>query len=126
MNANNPYQKYRALSVGTMTPGELIILLYEELFLHIQRAVCHIQQKKIAETHTSIIKAENIVSYLTDILDYNYPVSGQLLPVYQFIHTRLVSANISKDPDMLTELLPLIGELKTAWQQAEKQIHLNR
>ena len=39
MEQNSVYQQYRVSSVNTLTPEELLILLYEELSLNIQKAV---------------------------------------------------------------------------------------
>jgi len=122
MESNSQYQKYRTLSVNTLTPGERIILLYEELFLQINRAVLHIQNDKVGDAHHNIIKAENIILYLVDILDLNYPISKELLRLYDYIYIQLVNANTMKDATMLQALLPFITELKETWQQAEKNI----
>lgn len=119
MSYTNPYQQYKAQSINTLTPGELLIMLYDHMILCINKSILSIKNKKIIEAHENIIKAENIVLYLIDILDMSYPVSKDLLQLYDFLNKQLILANAKKDENILKELLPLISELKTTWQQAD-------
>lgn len=122
MDLSNQYQKYRATSISTLTPEELLIFLYEELSLCINQAILKIKQKKLSDAHNSIIKAENIVQYLIDILDLNYPISDNLLKIYGYLYEELISANTLKDENILKKILPFVTELKSTWQQAEKEV----
>ena len=122
IEAYNPYQKYREQSINTLTPEELLILLYEELTICIHKSIIHITNKKIGDAHNSIIKAENIIIYLIDILDMNYPISNDLLQIYEFIYIQLVNANAKKELALLQQILPLIADLKNTWQTAEKEL----
>lgn len=123
MPASNPYAKYRATSIQTLTPGELIVLLYEEAILSANRAVYHLKANKISDAHDAIIKAENIVLYLMEILDMSVPISQQLFELYEFIYKQLVKANTEKSIPLLGEVVSLLNELKDTWRQAETDIH---
>ncbi|MDD4798286.1 MAG: flagellar export chaperone FliS [Clostridia bacterium] len=122
IEAYNPYQKYREQSISTLAPEELLILLYEELTVCIHKSILHITNKRIADAHNSIIKAENIIVYLIDILDMNYPISNDLLQVYEFIYIQLVNANAKKETALLQPIIPLIADLKDTWQAAGKKL----
>lgn len=122
MDLNNQYQKYRAASVATLTPEELLIFLYGELSLNINRGILKIQKKSLSEAHNHIMKAQSIVQYLMDILDLSYPISNELLKLYDFLYSRLVQANIRKDEAILKEVLSMVTELKDTWQQAGEKI----
>lgn len=119
MPATDPYKKYREQSVNTMTPGELIVLLYEEAAMSINKAKNYISKNDTCEAHNSIIKAENIFLYLMDSLDMNYPISQNLLLLYDYLYNRLVTANLEKNADILQEVLSKTVELKDTWKQAE-------
>jgi flagellar protein FliS len=119
MNASNQYKQYQSQAINTLTPGELLIILYDQLILCINKAVLNIKNKKINETHNNIIKAQNIILYLIDILDMSFPISKELLQLYEYIYKQLISANVAKDEKILKEILPLISELKNTWQQAD-------
>ena len=41
----------------------------------------------------------------------------QLYKVYQFIHDKLVEANLKKDIKILQEVLPLIEDIKDLWHE---------
>lgn len=113
------YQNYRKQSVNTMTPGELIVLLFEEAAMSINQAASCIKARKMGEAHNAIIRSQNIFLYLIDSLDFSYPISRDLLNCYKYICDRLLEANLHKDNAILLELLTMTTELKGAWQGAE-------
>jgi flagellar protein FliS len=111
--------KYKSISVGTMTPGELVVLLYEEAAFSVNRAIFQINHKKLFDANKSIVKAENIILYLMRILDMRYPVANQLLPLYDFLYSQLVEANVHKDIEQLSKTARLLSELRDTWHEAE-------
>lgn len=122
MDNNNQYQKYRDISVYTSTPGERVIILYDEAIMQINRAILHIRKKEIGHAHDNIVKAEKIILYMIDILDLRYPISQDLLNFYKFIYLQLIEANVHKDEDRLQKTLTYVKELKETWQQIEIEI----
>ncbi|OJU16839.1 MAG: flagellar export chaperone FliS [Clostridiales bacterium 43-6] len=113
-------QKYQEQYVNTLTPGELLVLLYNEALKNINKAIFFINNKKIMEAHNCIIKAETIFLSLMGDLDFNYPVSKNLLTLYEYLYNSLVNANMEKNTETLTAVLNMTTELRDAWQQAEK------
>jgi len=122
MESNNQYKKYRDISVYTSTPGERVILLYDETLMQINRAILHIRKNEIGAAHNNIIKAEKIILYMIDILDLRYPISQDLLKFYKYIYLQLVDANVAKDENILQKILVYVKELKDIWQQVEKEV----
>jgi len=122
MEYNNQYQKYRDISVYTSTPGERVIILYDEAVMQINRAILHIRKKELGAAHDNIIKAEKIFLYMIDILDLRYPISEDLLKFYRFIYLQLIEANAHKDEEKLQKILAYVKELKETWQQIEIEI----
>jgi flagellar protein FliS len=121
MDMSNQYQNYRATSISTFTPEELLIFLYNELSLYIHQAILKIKKNNLPDAHNSIIKAENIIQYLMDILDLNYPIADELLKLYSYMYKQLIQANIRKDESVLKEILSFVTELKDTWQQAQQK-----
>jgi flagellar protein FliS len=119
------YQMYQQQSVYTLTPGELIVLLYDEAIMCMNKAIMRIKQKNICESHNSIVKAQNIFLYLIDNLDMRYPISKNLLSLYDFISNQLVKANVQKNYILLEEVLSIATELRNTWKEAEKINHIN-
>ncbi len=123
VTTTNIYAMYKTQTVQTMTPGELIVLLYEELGLRINRAILQIKRQKWEDAHKSIVRAEEIVLYLTEILDLNYPIADELLKLYEFMYRQLVQANGDKGIPLLEDVAKIAGQLKEVWKEAES---LNR
>lgn len=113
------FKKYKEQQIYTLTPGELIVLLYDEAAKNINLAILNIQKKNIQEAHNRILKTEKIFLYLMECLDMSIPFSKGLLPMYQSIYSGLSKANIKKDVAMLEQLLKITVDLKDAWQKAE-------
>ncbi len=125
MAASNPYNQYKEQAIMTMTPGEQIIVLYEECIKMLNHAVFYIEEKKdMEEADKAIKKVQRIIHYLDGILDHKYEISSNLHMLYDYFIRTLVQANIRKRSEVLKPLIPLITELKDAFAQAEKKIHM--
>lgn len=114
------YKKYKEQSILTLSPNELVTLLFDEIIKNINKAIFCINSKKTNDAHNNIIKAENIFLYLIDNLDMKFPISKELLKLYDYIYNRLIQANVKKDTEILEEILDMASELKSTWAQADK------
>jgi flagellar protein FliS len=119
MNTYQPYQKYKNLAVNTLSPTELLVLLYEQLDLNLNRAVNAVNSGSPSEAHRFIMRAQDIVMYLVEILDMRYPISRDLLKLYGYLNDQLIRANSKKDPNLLSEIRSTINGLKDIWKQAD-------
>ncbi len=125
MAVSNPYKQYKEQSIMTMTPGELVILLYDETLKSINQAIFYIEDQKDNEKAEGAIKrAQRIIHYLDGILDYNYDISINLHSLYDFFIRTLVKSNIRKRSEVIKPLIPMIEELRDSFQQAEKKVHM--
>ena len=113
------YSKYKNLYVTSLTPGEQLVLLLDHACVNIAKAIEFIKTDDIENAHISIVKAEDIFSYLIDNLDTNYPISNEILPIYTFIIEKLIEANIKKNHEILTELKPLVVSIRDTWKEAD-------
>ncbi|MCF8009885.1 MAG: flagellar export chaperone FliS [Clostridiales bacterium] len=120
LNAN-PYQQYQQNAVNSATPGELTLQLYNGMVRFIKQGMKAVDENSIENANNYIIRAQNIINYLTETLDTDYEVSNNLISLYDFMSTRLMQANIHKDKSILEEVLGLAEELRDAWGQAVKQ-----
>ena len=116
----NVYQQYKSQSITTMTGGELLVMLYDELIKDVKRAELAIDAHKVDTAHSSLMHAQDIIGYLAETLDNQYEISDELSRLYQFFTGQLIQANISKDAEILREVLPMLMELRDTWKQAEK------
>ena len=78
------YQQYKEQSIYTMTQGELLNLLYDELMKRLLRAELALQDKNFELFDLSIGRAREIVQYLKNTLNRKYPISFELNRMYDF------------------------------------------
>lgn len=116
----NPYQQYKAQSLSTMTAGELLITLYDEVIKRVKQGILALDEKNFEMGQNSIYKAQDIVRYLTTTLNDQYAVSQELTQLYNFFHAQLVEANVRRDVEVLRSILPMLEELRDTWKQADK------
>lgn len=126
MSMLSPSAQYQQQAVSTATPGELIVLLFSAAVKNINLGIAGIRNKQYAEAHNRIIKTQDIFNALIKNLDMRYPISRDLMDLYDFINQRLVQANLKKDCGILEELLPLVTDLRNTWQDAEKINRIDR
>ncbi|MDR0446655.1 MAG: flagellar export chaperone FliS [Oscillospiraceae bacterium] len=121
--SNNPQDLYRRQHVLTASPVELIVLLYDGLKKNIVRAERASEKGDVEKAHTCFIKAQNIISELMNSLDMSVPISDDLLRLYEFILHELIDANVKKDMSKIPDILGIVDELRSAWQEiADSQV----
>lgn len=116
----NPYQKYQQQSVMTMTPGEMLLKLYDEVITQLSAARQFNDEKDIARANAAFQKAQRILRYLDQTLDPQYEISANLSALYDYFIRRLVEANTRKSNEPVDEVLPMIEELRETFYQADK------
>lgn len=114
----NPYQQYRANSVETANPVELVAMLCGGVVRFTQRANLAIEQRDIAKAHENFLRAQAIVTELRSHLDMEAggDVAQNLAALYDYSYRRLLEANVKKDAAAGAEVVDLFRELHSAWQ----------
>lgn len=113
------YGRYRSDAVETMSPGRLVVALYDRLLLDLERAVGAIADDDVTASHSALVHAQEIVSELHDSLDVEIWSAGtHLAAIYQFLLAELVAANVEKDAARVVTCHELVQPLRDAWSQA--------
>ena len=118
--ALNPYQKYQQQSVMTMTPGEMLTRLFDELIKQLSAFKEFNRQRDYSGANTALQKAQRILRHLNNTLDFQYEVSNGLSALYDYFFRRTLEANLHKDDAPIDEILPMIVELRDSFIQADK------
>lgn len=118
----NPYQRYQQQSIMTMTPGELLLKLFDETIKQLHHAKDLLAQKEYGQANASMQKATRIISHLNKTLEMQYEISKNLEQLYDFFMHKITLANTYKDAVHLEEILPMIEDLRDAFAQADKQV----
>lgn len=117
----NGYQQYKTQTVSTMTRGELLLLLYEELLKRLTRAELALEKKDYAVFDKSVQRCRDIVLYLEETLDYQYPISHELKRFYDFFIYEFSRLTAVRKPEIIREVRPLIEDLRDAFTAADKK-----
>lgn len=116
----NPYQQYQRQSVMTMTQGEMLTKLYDEVIKQMSGAKICLTEKDLSGVNNALQKAQRILFYLKSTLDFKYEISGNLDALYDFFIKRTVQANLKKDAAILDEIIPMIEDLRDTFVQADR------
>lgn len=119
MNRNG-YQQYKEQSVNTMTKGEMLLLLYDELLKRLMRAELALDKEDFEGFKKAVTRCRDIVIYLQDCLDPQYSISSELRRMYDFFLYEFSRLEAGRRKDIIQEVRPLIMELRNAFQEADK------
>lgn len=104
-----------------MTPGEMLLLLYDELTKRLKRAEIALDQKDYPLFDASVQRSVDIVRYLKNTLNFNYEISRELNSMYDFFLYELSRLSAGRKKEIAGELLPLVKELRDAFSEASKK-----
>jgi flagellar protein FliS len=113
-------QRYDQVRATTLTPGELLLALYDGLFRFLNGArVCY-EHKENARGRELVRKAHAIVSELLLALDHKSSpdLCANLAAVYDFALSRLSDANRDAQLQPLDDVIRVLTPLREAWQIA--------
>ncbi len=116
----NPYAAYKQQSVMTMTPGQMLIAVFDELIKQLKIAQISFEDNNLSEINRSLLKAQKIITELRTTLNFVYEISKNLNDIYNFLNRAIINANVKKDPSELDDVLQIVTELRDAFSEAEK------
>jgi flagellar protein FliS len=114
----NAAQAYQKNSVETATPADLTLMLYNGAIKFIKQAKAAIENKDMEMAHSYNVRVQDITNELIITLDHKYPISKQMLLLYDYILHRLVQANLKKDIEILNEVEDLYTQFRDTWKEA--------
>ena len=114
------YQQYKQQSVGSMTPGELLLLLYDELVKRATMASIALDKGEFPAFEAAVERCIDIVNYLDETLDRQYPISQDLGRMYEYFTYQLGRIKIGRNKQELEKLRPMLAEMRDAFHTAEK------
>ena len=114
------YQQYKQQSVGSMTSGELLLLLYDELVKRATMASIALDKGEFPAFEAAVQRCIDIVNYLDETLDRQYPISQDLGRMYEYFTYQLGRIKIGRNKQELEKLRPMLAEMRDAFHTAEK------
>ena len=114
------YQGYKEQGINEMTPGELLLLLYDELVKRMVRAGLALDKADYALFEASVDRCLDIIRYLDDTLDMQYPISRNLNRLYDYFGFELNRVKAGRNKTELERVRTMVGELRDTFREANK------
>lgn len=120
----NNYQKYKNDAIYSMSPVELLILLYDECNKNFRKAKIALQEDDYTLFESTLGRNQKIIMYLIKTLDMEYPISRDLRRLYDYILFDIgrLFAGRKRLIDELDALQEVIQNLRDGFDGASKQV----
>lgn len=120
---NPGYDPYKSNEISTISQGKLVVMLYEGAIRFANIAIENMTPRKYEIVNRNIIKAQDIITELMTSLnmDEGGKIAEDLLSLYIYMKTRLIEANIQKNSKILKEVVRLLTDLKSSWEEIAKK-----
>ena len=114
------YQGYKEQGINDMNPGELLLLLYDELVKRLVRAGLALDKKDWPLFDVSVDRCLDIIRYLDDTLDMQYPISRNLNRLYDYFSYELNRVKAGRNKTELNRVKTMVSELRDSFREAHK------
>ena len=114
----NPYSKIEDNAIFTATKEELTLMLYEGALKFINQAIEATESKNLEKANGLVIRVEDIIREFQITLDFKYEIANQLNSLYDYMHRRLIEANMKKDIGIMIEIRDMLREFRDMWKEA--------
>ena len=100
-------KRYQTVQVKTSSPGDILVMLYDGLFRFLQDARSAMERDDRARSGERIDRAHAILTELASGLNRAVApdLCAQLEGIYVFCMSRLVEANLTRDPLKIAEVM---------------------
>ena len=114
------FHSYRKTNVITADPKRLILLCYEGAIDNLKIAKMKYVEKDYEGKGKALIKAQNIINELLCSLDLEKggAIARNLDSLYNYMLRRIIHADVSRTIDAIDEIIGMLDELKSAWEEA--------
>ena len=111
--------QYNQDAILSASPNRLLTMLFDRLMLDLQRAEAAQSEQDWNRASGYLVHAQDIVAELAGTLDVERWDGGQnLLAIYLFSSTKLVSANVERSIERTREVITLMEPLRQTWHEA--------
>ncbi|BAU26567.1 flagellar protein FliS [Aneurinibacillus soli] len=115
-------QQYRQNSVLTTTPADLTLRLYQGLVKFLRTALTGIEQGKLEDVNTNLIKSQDILRELLCTLNMGVPIAKDMAAMYEYMLERSMEANMKKDKEIIKEILGFAEDFYDTWMKVTKAV----
>jgi flagellar secretion chaperone FliS len=115
---NSQINAYKKNQVNTASSEQLVLMLYDGARKFINLAISALQDGDIQKANHNLIRSQNIVAGLMSGINFEAgELAENLFQLYEYMHHRLIEANLKKNSEYAQEVLAMVEELRGAWVQ---------
>jgi flagellar protein FliS len=117
----NSAEVYKKNLINTTSSQNLVLMLYDGAIRFLKKAVTALDEKDIPSVNQNLIRAQDIIAELMAGINFDAgEIARELYTLYEYMHYRLVQANLKKDKMAAVEITQMLGELREVWAQIVK------
>ena len=116
------YQQSQEQGINDLSQGELLLLLYDELVKRLFRAGLALDKQYFDLFEESVDRSLEIIRYLDDTLDMQYPISRNLNRLYDYFSYELQRVKAGRNKTELERVKKMAGELRDSFREAQKNV----
>ena len=115
--------QYQRVQVETASPSQLVLMLYRGCVRFIGLARTAFEKKDFEASRINLLKAQDILTELMGSLNLEQggEIAANLMRLYDYMHYRLVEANIKRDDAAAAEVEGLVRSMIPAWEEVLRQ-----
>lgn len=122
-------QAYKKVSVNSQltsaSPHRIVQMLMAGAIERLVQGKAAMEQGNTAVKGERLNKALDIISSLRETLSMSDggDIAQNLDRLYDFMMRHVIDANLNNQPEKLSEVITLLGEIKSAWDQIPPEYH---
>jgi len=115
---------YREMEIHSASPERLVVIVFEQLVVHLDRARIAMDHNDIELRVTSLRRARGLVGELLATLDFERggALANELADLYQFMLYELVDIGRRKDVATLRKLVNIASSLRDGFTTAAQSL----
>ena len=115
---------YREMEIHSASPERLVVIVFEQLVVNLERARIAMDRNDIELRVTSLRRARGLVGELLATLDFEQggALASQLADLYQFMLYELVDIGQRKDVATLRKLVNIATALRDGFTGAAQSV----
>ncbi|MBP5533581.1 MAG: flagellar protein FliS [Lachnospiraceae bacterium] len=114
-------QKEFAMRVSQANKTELVAITYDIILENISCAKDALKKNDVEEFRTELKSAGRFLAELMHSLDYNYPISVNLLKIYEYVQKLFISSSFSGKDKGLDSAESVFSKLSSAFHEIAVQ-----
>lgn len=115
---------YREMEIHAASPQKLVVIVFEQLVINLERARIAMERNDIELRVTSLRRSRDIVTELLGTLDFEKggPIANQLADLYQYMLYELVDVGMRGDLYTMRKLVSIATLLRDGFAGAAEQL----